>query len=128
MFRRTQSDWPPAKDLTTERMAFLAAQPQLEKRSAKGLPRLLRFLDAAGGMSGMRMRYGSAPSMSYVGPADDWRNHRMQDLVVACDELARHMHPEDRAILRISGHLPKDFLDRVDAEASRLHREERHKP
>jgi hypothetical protein len=126
MFRHPQSDWPPAKDLTTERMAFLAAQPQLAKRSAKGLPRLLRFLDAAGGMSGMRMRYGSA-SASYTGPADDWRNHRMQDLVIACDVLSRQMHPEDRAILRVSGHLPKDFLDRVDAEASRMHREEHHK-
>jgi hypothetical protein len=126
MSRRTPRDWPPGTDLTIERLAFLAARPQLVKRSSKGLPKIFRFLEAAGGMQGVRMRRGTIPSANYIGPGEDLRHHRMEDLVVACDTLAQQLHPEDKAILRISGRLPNDFLDRVEAEATRLHQDNRH--
>ncbi len=126
MSRRTPRDWPPGNNLTIERLAFLAARPQLVKRSSRGLPGILRFLEAAGGMNGVRMRAGTISSGGYVGPGQDLRNHRMEDLVVACDTLAQQLHPEDKAILRISGRLPDDFFDRVEAEATRLHRDNHH--
>ena len=74
-------------------------------------------------MQGVRWRRGTIPSANYIGPGEDFRSHRMQDLVVACNLLAQQLHDEDKTILRLSGRLPADFIDRVEAEASRLHRE-----
>jgi hypothetical protein len=124
--RRTESEWPPAAGLSIERLAFLAARPQLMKRSTKGLPRIFRFMEAAGGMSGVRVRRGTIPSERYIGPGEDFRNHRLGDLVVACDTLAQRLPPEDQAILRSSGRLPDDFIDRVAAEATRRHHDMKH--
>ena len=83
-------------------------------------------MEAAGGMSGVRARRGTIPSSGYIGPGEDFRNHRMEDLVVACHTLAQQLSPEDKAILRVSGRLPDDFVSRVEVEATRLHHDMKH--
>jgi hypothetical protein len=117
--------WPPERDVRDDRLAFLAARDQLRRAASPWWLALLRILEA-GGPRGTRGMAASPRARGFAAATRmdaEARSDRMRWLVVACDDLAQRLAPDERQRLRASGELPVWFLPEVLEQARVLRRQ-----
>lgn len=101
-------EWIPNQQLTTARLAWLAARPVLVRRSHPWWVTLLRILGSSGrSASGS----GLAQDMSTEVASD-----RMASYSVPIDRVAERLSPTEVAVLRQHGTLPDWFMPAVEQE------------
>lgn len=107
--RTSTPDWVPNQQLSTGRLAWLAARPVLLRRSTPWWTIPLRILSASSVRSGPRT--GLARDVS-----SDFTSGRLASYSVPVDTVARRLSPTEAAALRERGTLPEWFFDAVENE------------
>lgn len=106
--RRLPRAWPPeGGPYRDDRLAFLAAEPQLRRIARRGgsIKSVLAGLGVPGGSLGIYGRHA---------------RKRMLKLGLACNEAAKRLDAFERLLLQESGELPAWFLPDVERLAQRL--------
>lgn len=100
------SNWMPNQPSTTSRLAWLAAYPELQRRSSPwwGVP--LRIV------TGRRLNATGIANQLGSEAKDD----RMADYAFPVDTVAGRLSEDEEAALRKGGILPDWFFDAVEAE------------
>ena len=116
---RPPAHWPPATGLADHRLVFLAAKPALDVLAQSRLATLLSVFE--------RSAFEATPGSAYHGKgAKDMTKERrsasMQTLVLACDDVAGRLSPDEVAAVRASGQLPSWFVPAVYAQAREIRR------
>lgn len=109
------SNWTPNQSSSTSRLAWLAAAPELRKRSSPWWAVALRIA------TGMR-RSGTRMVTDMV---SEERNERMADYAFPVDTVAGRLSKDEEVALRESGTLPDWFFDAVEAERKAERKAER---
>jgi hypothetical protein len=112
--------WPPAPSLTDERLAFLAVEPLLRRRSRTKLSLLVRLFEG----TRSSLVFDETNDLPPRGAHHELQSERMLDYVVAADLAAQQLNADERKALRASGALPDWFLPRVE-EHFKAHRKNR---
>lgn len=119
------SSWPPGESLTDERLAFLAIEPELRKLSRPWWLGLVKLFTAGGASNGIAVSAGASGALDKArttSVAQDVRDRRMLDYVVAADVAAQRLSAEERTALRATGVLPSWFLGAVQEARAELTR------
>ena len=105
--------WIPNQPLTTGRLAWLAARPELLKRSRPWWTTLLRIIGTSRGASGT----GSAMAR---GLSSEINDDRLATYSVPVDRVAERLSFAEVAALREHGTLPDWFFDAVEEEREKF--------
>ena len=101
-------EWIPNQDLTTGRLAWLAARPLLRRRSRPWWVTLLRILGSSGrSASGAVMAHDLSTEVV---------SDRMASYCVPVDRVAERLSAAEVTALREHGTLPDWFLPAVEHE------------
>jgi hypothetical protein len=117
--------WPPEGSLTDERLAFLAIEPELRALSRPWWLALVKLFTAGGASNGVTVSAGASGALDKArttSVAQDVRDRRMLDYVVAADVAAQRLNAEERKALRATGELPAWFLGAVQEAKAELRR------
>lgn len=104
---RRPSMWVANRPLTTGRLAWLAARPELERRSSPWWAVPLRIITASGRPVGTRF---ASELRSEV------KSGRMARYAFPVDTVAGRLSKDEEVALRETGTLPDWFFDAVEAE------------
>jgi hypothetical protein len=99
--------WVANQSLATGRLAWLAARPELERRSSPWWAVPLRIITASGRPIGTRF----ASELR-----SDVRRGRMAGYAFPVDTVAERLSKDEEMALRETGTLPGWFFDAVEAE------------
>jgi hypothetical protein len=103
---RRPPSWVPNQPLTTGRLAWLAAYPELQRRSSPWWAVPLRI---ATGRKRLGTRFANELGQEAKGD-------RMASYAFPVDSVARRLSQDEVAALRESGTLPDWFFDAVEEE------------
>ena len=109
---RRPSNWVPNQPLTTSRLAWLAAQPELERRSSPWWAVPLRIL-AGVGVDRRMTRSASELGREARGEAS---SDKLASYAFPVDTVAGRLSPAEQVALRERGTLPDWFFDAVEDE------------
>lgn len=112
---RRPSGWVPNAPLTTGRLAWLAAYPELRRRSSPWWAGPLRIATA-------RNRVGTRFANEL---GSEVRSGRMASYSLPVDAVAGRLSKDEEVALRESGTLPDWFFDAVDEERKAYRRSRR---
>lgn len=125
---RRPASWEPNQPLTTQRLAWIVAYPELQRRSSPWWAVPLRIIT---GLGGNTQPYRGGPAFRPLGTqfanelGQDVKSDRMASYAFPVDTVARRLSQDEAAALRESGTLPDWFFDAVEEERKadrRLHR------
>ena len=118
--------WPPAGgSLSDERLAFLAVEPHLRKLSKPWWLPFVKLFTAGHSSNGIMRSPGASVALDAArtsGLAQDVRDGRMLDYVVAADVAAQRLDADERKALRATGELPEWFFGAVQEAKAALKR------
>ena len=103
---RRPSNWVPNRQSTASRLAWLAAYPELQRRSSPWWAVPLRIATARRGLG---TRFANELG-------SDARTDRMANYAFPVHHVSERLSKDEEAALRESGTLPEWFFDAVEAE------------
>ena len=110
---RKVRDWVPGQDLQIGRLAWLAAYPELRRRSTPWFGDVMRVLTS--GHAGKELGWAD---QGMAGWADDEakaeRSERLAGYSVAVDQASEQLSVSEQQELRQTGALPSWFFDTVE--------------